>query len=359
MSGPGARFKAAFDKVRGKLDRWIERENKRDIIQFGLRSALLRFRVRRLQVGRPDQEPGGVVLLSVVRNAAPWLERFLDHHRSLGIRRFVILDNGSSDGTVALLRSQPDVTLLATSAPYRAYENTMKRYLVRNHGGGGWCLFVDADELFDWPLRHGRDIGELIGHCDARGFNAVICQMLDLWPAEGLAEGEKAGPPQAVCHHYSLSGLSRSPYPFWETNRGENPAIQMHRGGVRNALFGTDNGLTKVSLFKAEPKVRPFCMWHHVRNARIADFTCVLYHYPFTGDFAQRVAEAVASRRYGFQTTAEYEAYHRALQGGAGLDFAVPGARELKGTDELLENGLLVVSQAYIERFGGKAAEAP
>ena len=39
------------------------------------------------------------------------LDDFLRHYRALGVDRFVVLDNGSTDGSVDLLARQPDVDL--------------------------------------------------------------------------------------------------------------------------------------------------------------------------------------------------------------------------------------------------------
>jgi hypothetical protein len=293
--------------------------------------------------------PRDVTLLSVVRNGAPLIGHFLEHHRELGVRDFVILDNGSTDGTLELLSGARDVTLLSTTVPYHAYENVMKRYLARTFGAGRWCLFADVDELFDWPLRGSRHIRDLTGYLDESGRDAVICQMLDMWSREGLvAAGPE--PPQLAATHFTYDGLTTQPYPFWDSNRGEREGLNMHWGGVRKVLFGTNNGLTKVSLFKVTPRIELFCGWHHVRNAHIADFSCVLYHYPFVEGFAEKVEEAVASRRYGYTTTDEYEAYHRGVQAER-LSFEAIDGSPLRSADDLLKSGFLVASEEYAKRF--------
>jgi hypothetical protein len=341
------------DRVRPIARRWINWANKRNVVQFGIRAAILPLRVTKIQEAQERQrlEQEDIVVLSVVRDGAHWLRGFLKHHRGLGVRHFVILDNGSADETHTLLRGQSDVTLLYTDAPYHAYENTMKRFLVRNFAKERWCLFVDVDELFDWPLRGERHIGDLISYLDENEYNAVICQMLDMWSPSGLGSVRRSVPPHEICTHYSLADVEKGDYPFWDTNRGRDSSIKMHGGGIRKTLFGTSNGLTKVSLFKAEPQIRPFSHWHHIRNASIADFTCVLYHYPLTADFAAKAAEAAASGRYGYVTSGEYEAYHRTLEKTGELSFNIRGGRALVGTDELLVSRFLTVSPTYENHF--------
>ena len=102
------------------------------------------------------RERDDVLVVTVVRNGAFHLPGFLAHHRRLGVRHFLFCDNGSTDGTVAMLRLQPDVTLYRTVVPWRSYENPLKRHLVHKHSLDRWHLFVDVDELFDYPDRSTR-----------------------------------------------------------------------------------------------------------------------------------------------------------------------------------------------------------
>ena len=63
------------------------------------------------------------------------MKSFLDHYRSMGVKHFVFLDNGSTDRTVELLYAQEQVTVLQTDAPYNKYEKTMKEILGQRRLG--------------------------------------------------------------------------------------------------------------------------------------------------------------------------------------------------------------------------------
>jgi Glycosyl transferase family 2 len=331
--------------LRQRYRRARDRFNKLDWVQFGIFGTLLPLRVR-VTHRSPSLGQGPAALLSVMRNAEQWIGQFFDHHRALGVRDFIIADNGSTDSTLAFLRAQQDVTLIETRVPYHAYENPLKRYLVRHFGEDRWCLFVDADELFDWPLRKGRTIEMLTGYLDSTGATAVVCQMVDMFTPHGLERWPRAARPADVCSHYDLSDVRRARYPFWRTNGPHVPGVAMHWGGIRARLFGSANGLTKVSLFKGGHRLKPFDQWHHVRHARIADVTCALYHYPFIPCFADKVREAEESWRFGHVANDEYRAYAEALQRGQ-PDFRTPGATRASGTDALLDEGFLVTSPRF------------
>ena len=328
---------ASIRELRDRLD-------KLDIVQFGLRRAIVGLRVR--HHSGPKAVAGGLrdpIVFCLLRNGMPWLEAFLHHHRALGFRHFVMLDNGSSDGTFEALAGLCDVTLLQTNAPYKAYENTLKRYLVDRFGHDRWCLFVDIDEQFDWPLRASVPLERLIFYLETTGANCVITQMLDMFADRPLADMTIRGQHELLgaFPFYELSNIRRQRY-----HLGDAAPVEMHWGGIRKALFGTDNGLTKVSLFRNTRGLSPFTEWHHVRRGRFSDVSSVLYHFPFESGFVAKVREAIESGRYGYHTTQEYVAYGRGTK-DAELRITSPDAIRFTGTDALIDQGFLKVSDRY------------
>src|SRR5215475_13469447 len=84
----------------------------------------------------------------VIRNEALRLPSTLRHHRSLGVHRFFILDNGSTDGTLEYVLKQPDVHVFSTSERYSQshYGVVWTNALLDSFGVGHWTLTIDADE---------------------------------------------------------------------------------------------------------------------------------------------------------------------------------------------------------------------
>lgn len=325
------------------------RINKLDWVQFGIRGRILPWRVNVLKsISGTAPGPHEVIAFSVVRNGMPWLGTFLRHHRELGIRHFVILDNGSQDGTIAYLRAQDDVTLLASDAVYRHYENTFKRFLCNRFGQDRWCLFVDVDELLAYPGMDRRSLEELAKFASDRGYTAVVTQMLDLYPDLPLAEM----PPtenldmRELCQFYELTDIERTNYSD-KTGIGAPEAIASHSGGVRRRMFGTNNGLTKVSLFFNGRGVRAFHNWHHVLGVRIADFTVALLHYPFTRSFRDKVLEAARSGRYGWLTTDEYRSYATVMADNPSVAMQSDASMRYDGPKQLVDQGFLQTSAEF------------
>lgn len=84
------------------------------------------------------------------------------------------------------------------------------------------------------------------------------------------------------------SGAHRPPRE-WPTDGTVNQDARREYSQV----FGTENGLTRTALILRSDDLRPFVRYHHAVDAVIADFTCVLMHYPFVRNFPEKVWETV------------------------------------------------------------------
>jgi hypothetical protein len=94
-------------------------------------------------------------------------------------------------------------------------------------------------------------------------------------------------------------------------------------------------------------KVKPFVGWHQAQDARVADVSCVLKHYPFVAGFYAKVQEAVRTGRYGPVTTDEYVAYWTRLERNHNINLRLETAKKFSGLEKLVEEEFLVVSDKY------------
>ena len=327
---------------------WREaRKRIREFVELRARVLLLRGRVRHVhgptKVAYEDDE---LLVICVVRNGEDYVQPFMAHYRALGARHLVFLDNGSTDGTVDRLSRYDGVTVFETDAPYERYENSMKRYLAERFSTGRWNLIADIDELFDFPYSDRIGLRELLRYLNSHGYTAVAAQMLDMFADRPLnASSVEAGEDlTSTYRYYDISDILKSGHPLLELG---HLGIKFHRGGIRRSVFGTLNGLTKVALVRMDGRLQPFVAWHHVRNARFADVSCVLRHYPFLPSFYQKVQDAVETGRYGRLTSDEYAAYWAVLARQPDLNLRRDTAREWSSLEALIESGFLVVSPAY------------
>lgn len=285
-----------------------------------------------------------VLAISVVRDGELHIAAFLDHHLALGVRHIVLLDNGSTDRTVEVARSYDRVTILRTDAPYAHYENVMKRYLARRFSRGRWNLMVDVDERFDYPFSATVPLPAVIRYLNRHGYTAVVAHMLDLFPNGVLRDlaGAPEGHPEDSHDRYDLASIRARPYRWG--NPGDH-RIKEYKGGIRHALFGIDCGLTKAPLVRVDGEIEIFVGWHHTRRACIADFDCVLRHYPFAG-FHSKVRDAVDTGRYG-QFSQYYRMYRDVLRARPDAPMSNRHAHRYRDAEALLEQGFLVASERF------------
>jgi glycosyltransferase involved in cell wall biosynthesis len=88
----------------------------------------------------------------------------LAYHRALGIDRFLIVDNGSTDGTVAVLEELagrfPWISWTSDLGPFRQSEMVTALAVEAIGEGADWVVAIDADEFWtaDRPLREVLDV---------------------------------------------------------------------------------------------------------------------------------------------------------------------------------------------------------
>lgn len=104
----------------------------------------------------------------IVKNEAPYLLEWIAHHRLMGVTRFFVADNVSTDGTSELLAGlqrlglvdvlkYPTTPGIKPQLPaYRAMCETMVRDV-------DWLAFIDADE-FLWPTGNFPTLPQYLAH---------------------------------------------------------------------------------------------------------------------------------------------------------------------------------------------------
>lgn len=338
MKRPWGALGSRFREIPARLERAVERH---------LRPRILHLRTEHVAGPRTvEYAEDEALLICVVRNGAPHLHGFLEHHFRLGVRHVVFLDNGSTDDTVEIAKGYPNVTVLRTRCPYARYENVMKRYLARRFSRGRWNLCVDIDERFDYPDSDVVDLRSLLRYLNRHRYTALVAQMLDMFPDCRLRElrGMPEAPLREAHAFYDISNIRKTEY-LWGAI--SNPAIRMHWDGIRNTVFGTEQGLTKAPLVRMDDEVEPFVHWHHARGARVADFSAVLFHYPFADAFYAKVRDAVETNRYGGFSVKDYGRYWEMLQRDPELGLRKQTSREFRDVSALIDEGFLITSPAF------------
>jgi hypothetical protein len=317
--------------------------------QWLLARAIRRRRGLRPVVDRTGLiRPGDILLFTVLRNEAVRMPYFLDYYRKMGIRQFLVVDNGSDDGGLEYLERQPDVSLWHTHGSYKESRFGMDwlNWLLRKYGSGHWCLTVDPDEFLVYPHCDTRPLMALTDWLDASAVKSFSAMLLDMYPKGPLDEQP----------YYS----GQNPFEIARWFDPANYSIRKNKtygnlwiqGGVRSRVFfPTDPdkapALNKIPLVRWE-RWFAYASSTHMLLPRALNMVydeqggekasgCLL-HAKFLSTFAAKSAEEL-TRRQHYALSHEYKAYHGGLQDSP--DFWCSHSTELQGWRQLEELGLI------------------
>lgn len=311
------------------------------------RRALVPVVDRTARIARDD-----ILVVTTLRNELPHLRRYLAHYRALGVAQFLIVDNGSDDGSASYLAQQPDVSLWKCHGSYRQsrFGLDWANALLMRYGHGHWCLTVDADELLVYPHYDERPLGELVAHLDTQGLAGMGALMLDLYPSGPVGSADA---PEDAPLQQRLPWFDAGPYRQRRMLPRHNLWVQ---GGVRERAFFADDPARSPTLNKL-----PLMRWHwrqvYVNSTHSilprnlnhlydgpADprLSGVLLHGKFLPDIIAKSTEEM-TRRQHFARPEAYADYHMSVAAGPVLrdensvryqDWHQLVQRGLMGTDD-------------------------
>lgn len=292
--------------------------------------------------------PGNILAFSTVHNEMARLPWFLRHYRKLGVDHFLIVDNGSDDGTADYLKAQPDVSLWQTGASYREARFGLDwlTWLQMRYGHGHWTLMVDADELLIYPGHDTQSLHDLTTWLDARDQAAFGALMLDLYPKGSL--GQQPFDPQADPTEL-LNWFDKGPYSVRRQSPMGNLWVQ---GGVRKRMFFADRPeraptLNKIPLVRWSRRFAYVNSCHSALPRRLnyaydgpggSAPSGVLLHTKFLPEIVAK-SEVEKQRRQHFHDPDQFRAYYEAVIQGP--DLWTPESVQLQGWEQLLALGLM------------------
>jgi hypothetical protein len=342
-------------------------------------------------VERPAKEPtaaspGEIRAFAKCRNERLRLPAFLKHYRDLGVGRFFIVDNDSSDGTTEYLADQPDVRRFTPSGTFREAGRRTEwlNALLAEFGEGHWCVTVDIDECSVIQAASSRRCAR------SRRFSigmvtrpsAVFCSTCIPAGRWRLALTGKAttcsraapyfdaGPydriPIDLCPGFLIRGGMRERifYPNFRTRGAAARIYEGVRGRVARRLPRLHNVrwlrpteppvLTKVPLVRwgpADPIPEPalgISKAGRTSHGRLAAFQV-------SGRRSEPVAEETV-RGQKYAGAAEYRRYAQTLADRPDNGFLYEGSTQFAGTQQLVQLGLMHDAQAWSEARTGSHA---
>ncbi len=273
--------------------------------------------------GPTDAADGGSpCVIAVARNERIMLPHFLAHYRRLGVRRFVLADNLSTDGSREYLLGQPDVCLYSVDTPYRAshFGVAWQFAMLTAHAQRCWALVADIDEFLVWPGCEAEGLDALCARLDGLGHDAAMALMVDMYPQGSLDEADfGVGEPFEVAPWFDAQ-----PVRPWRIGSGSYSNGLTCVSAVRHRLLpdSPPNHYTaqKLPLMRYHAGVRLSEGLHYVSGVRPAPAPVFFAHFKYHSGFRAKVEEEVARKQH-YNDAEEYRKYRALWAEARGMMF--------------------------------------
>jgi len=292
------------------------------------------------------------VVFCLLKDAELYLDSWLQHYKKLGAVHFYIVDNGSTDGTVACLKDCTDVTLFKTQLAFSLYENDIRQYVVTTFCAKQWCLSVDIDEHFDYPFSDCISFSGLLRYHNQYGYTAMVSHMLEVFPKQTLAAAKFPDDYRYV----DFSNVCRGLYVnvsavYARYNVLPTQTFPFLFGGVRARMFSREGGqetlLLKHSLTFQDGVLEPHVDPHFCDKARVSDVAGVLYHYKFTGFAVANICERGDSEVYNYFANRAAVSHTGRLKDGPAFKLFTEDSVLLRDGYQLLAQGVMRCSESF------------
>ena len=292
-----------------------------------------------------------ILTFMAVRNELLRLPAVLEHYRRIGVDRFFIVDNGSSDGTRDFLSAQDDVDLFATEGSYAESKFGMDwlHTLMDRFANGHWILNIDADELFIYPHHENTTLKRLCAFLDRTRSTAMLSILLDMYSDKAIDQ---------TTYRCGGSLLETCPYfdggPYKILRSQLFPHVEL-RGGPRARVFWDANTgffsptVSKVPLVKWVTGCRYISGQHYMEGPlSLSNLTGALLHFKFLHDFCVRATEE-STREEHFASAREYKLYKRKLDEQQGLTLYYSGSIRYRDSGQLIAGKIIRTLPAFEE----------
>ena len=327
---------------------------------------LLRIDTRRL-----TNEQSEIYAFMNVRDEILRLPWTFEHYRKIGVARFFVIDNGSTDGSKEFLLAQPDCHVFVT---YNSFADALcgvewQNSLLNTYGVNHWCLLVDADEWFIYPGYEKTPLADLTAYLDRSGAQGMFSFLLDMYgpssisetiaaPHRSLLDACRYFDSQYVWHRrFRIPSLQGPHFPEYEIVGGPRLRLLfpfLHRHYYLLKVIWHIGGYLRFTLpmpLRRPPLLTkiPLVRWlagaryqhnHATTPLKLSEVTGVLLHFKFLEDFLVRVKTEV-NRKEHWDGASEYVRYQMMLKEHPALSFHYAGSVKYEGSEQLIRLNLL------------------
>lgn len=268
-----------------------------------------------------------VILICIVKNDLLKIKNMIEHHRKIGIKKFAIVDNNSTDGTKEWLIKQRDVDLFFTDRKY----TTNKREawinrIIAYYGMNRWYLILDSDELFVYKQMESKNIEEVITYCNEKKLHRIRALMIDMYAEDKFYENGEDKSYIQKCNYFDINTYEYQ-------NRD---ILDLIIGGPRGRIFGQKAWLTKYPLCyftKGDIQGKSHFPYPYIKNKNSKCLGALL-HYKFLSSDIEKYRKIAYDGNY-FNGSAQYKKYIEYIDQNGVNNFVYKNSHEYVNSESL------------------------
>ena len=264
------------------------------------------------------------LLVTLCKNDLIRLQKFVEYHRNIGVRQFVVIDNDSDDGSVEWLQKQEDIFLVQVKDQYSAaHQEAWYNRILAHFGTGYWYIILDSDEFLTYQGMEEHNVDDLVKWLKKHKVYKACSFMLDMYAEKGYAEHGQKKEFLEQCIYFDADSY---------TAKNRNPWVE---GGPRKRIFSLNNWITKYPiLYLQEGDILG------THSVYPNDFTTkppchiILKHYKFLpGD--KNVYQNYVDTKIHWNNSSQYARYLDVWKEKGVLDFMYKGSVKYKDSESL------------------------
>ena len=288
-------------------------------------------------------------LFAIMRNESLRLPYFFEYYKNLGVDRFFIIDNNSTDDSALIAYNEANVHIYSTKDNFKNFWFWME-YLLKEFGSDQWCLVVDIDELFSYPYSEKLNLWELIHFLEQEKSTSVLSLLLDMYSDRSIRsiQYSKGENPLLKIPFFDNSYETRN-FRFIDKNSYSFFYSKSFTGGMRKRVFGnisTPHVLSKISLFKNDQNNYLTDGMHAINNSKISTLQGVVFHTKFLFDFIDEVNEEI-KREQHFGNAFYYKHYEKKIAKQVDLNLYCKSSVRYLNTSQLLDLGIMFTNPDF------------
>lgn len=251
-----------------------------------------------------------LTVVCAVKNDLVRMKAFIDHYKKLGAKHFIIVDNGSEDGTYEFLKEQEEVTLYLTREKYNSVAKAAWiNKVIAYNGLHKWYLVLDSDEFFQYPEMDKLNLNVYVSKLEQKKIYALKAIMIEPYPKGNLMSDE-------LCADNFLDD-----YCYFDGDASEyhcDEAMGRYSGGIHERIFGLKHTTrSKIPLvFYTENRFEVGSHDIYPLNECIsAPMGAVLMHYKFLPGEGEKIRRIIKEGNYANDSRL-YKRYAERLKNG-------------------------------------------